>query len=80
MASGRLSKKELRNKVLKTRNKEKEELCRHFRRASFDERNKEDAADRAACRSMSDEGPDPSKGSHCKLHPKVAADNKDKDL
>ena len=73
MASGRLSKRELQLK-------EMEELNRQFRRASFDRRNKEDAAGRAARRSESnDESPDPSRESNCNLHSKVAADNKDQD-
>ena len=60
--------------------KEVEELNRQFRRASFDRRNKEDAAGRAARRSEShDEGPDPSRESNCNLRSKVAADNKDQD-
>ena len=66
MASRRLSKRELHLK-------EVEELNRQFRRASFDRRNKEDAAGRAARRSEShDEGPDPSRESNCNLHSKVA--------
>ena len=66
MASGRLSKKGLQlQEIMK--------LNRQFRRASFDRRNKEDAAGRAARRSEShDIGPDPSRESNCNLHSKVA--------